>query len=153
MRIFYIFLIFIINICIVNAEIDIFKQEYSPKETFQAELNFEDLVEEIKSSDIVILNSASQPTNVGILLTKITKKRYFVYFDIPLLEEGAYTFIVNDVKYLQNSVLKKLRPTIHLRHASGSPDNYNRILHAKSRVSTVFNWIVAPAARRSQIPL
>ena len=107
MRIFYIFLIFIINICIVNAEIDIFKQEYSPKETFQAELNFEDLVEEIKSSDIVILNSASQPTNVGILLTKITKKRYFVYFDIPEIAEGNYFLAVKNVKYLENGILKK----------------------------------------------
>jgi len=54
MKFFYIFLILILNIYIANAEISIFKETYSPKETFQAELNFKNLVEEIAPSNIKI---------------------------------------------------------------------------------------------------
>jgi hypothetical protein len=107
MRLFYIFLIFILNIYIVNAEINIFKETYSPKETFQAEISFQNLVEEIKSSNVVILNSDNQPTNIGVLFAKVANEKYFVYFDVPEIEEGDYLLAVKNVKYLEDEILKK----------------------------------------------
>ena len=108
MKLLYFFLILIINICIANAEINIFKEIYSPKETFQAELIFQNLVEEIKAEDIIIRKSDNQPTNIGVLFSKITNEKYFIYFDIPEIEEGDYLLIVRHVKYLEDGILKKI---------------------------------------------
>ncbi len=105
MRFFYILLILILNIYIADAEISIFKETYSPKETFQAELSFQNLVEEITPSDIKILNSELKSTDIGFLLAKITDEKYFVYFDVPEVEEGEYFLIVN-IKYIDNEVLR-----------------------------------------------
>ena len=105
MKFFYIFLILILNIYIANAEISIFKETYSPKETFQAELNFKNLVEEIAPSNIKILNSEIQQTNIGFLLAKITDEKYFVYFDVPEVGEGEY-FLVVSIKYIDNEILR-----------------------------------------------
>ncbi len=107
MKLLYIFLIFIINIYAVNAEITLFKETYSPKETFQAELSFKNLVEEIKPVNIVILNSDNQPTNIGLLLKKINEEKYFVYFEVPEIEDGPYFLAVKNVKYLDSGILKK----------------------------------------------
>ncbi|MEK6936460.1 MAG: hypothetical protein AABW58_00135 [Nanoarchaeota archaeon] len=105
MKFFYIFLILVLNISLVNAEISIFKEVYSPKEVFQAEFNFQNLAEEITPSNVKILNSELQPSNIGFLLTKITDEKYFIHFDIPDIE-GEYFLAIN-IKYLDKDILRQ----------------------------------------------
>ena len=106
MKHIYILFIVLINIFIVNAEINVLKSEYSGKETFQAELTFQNLVEDISSRDITILDSKNQSTDIGVLLVKIKDDAYFVYFDIPAGIEGNYS-LQAETKYIENNELKK----------------------------------------------
>jgi len=90
-----------------SAEITIFKDEYFSGETFQAELNFPNLVDEIKISDISILDSEGVKTSIGVLLGKIEKEKYFIYFDVPDVSDGNYKLVIDNVKYTDNGILKK----------------------------------------------
>ncbi|MBI2671347.1 hypothetical protein HYX16_00265 [Candidatus Woesearchaeota archaeon] len=119
---YLIFLFILLLTCFASAEITIFKDEYFIGETFQAELNFLNLVDEIKISDISILNSNGLNTNIGVLLDKIDKEKYFVYFDVPDAEQGEYKLAINNIKYTENGVLKKETFTKNFRISKRSDD-------------------------------
>ena len=102
----FIFLILII-INSVNAEINIFKKEFFIGETFQAELSFLNLVDKIEINNIKILNKLNETSNIGVILKQINKENYFIYFDVPEVDQGKYKLVVNNVKYIENNILKK----------------------------------------------
>ncbi len=107
MKYFILTFIFLILISSANGNITTFKNEYFIGETFQAELKFPDIVDKIELSNIKILNNLNEPTNIGVILKDIDKENYFVYFDIPEIENGLYKLTVNNVKYIENNILKK----------------------------------------------
>ena len=107
MRILIFVFILLITINFASAEINIFKEEYKLGETFQAELNFKNLLSEIKVSDIKITNADDEVTNIGVLFTKIDNERYFIYFEIPKIESGEYKLVINNVRHISDGILKK----------------------------------------------
>lgn len=104
---FFLLLFLIILTININAEINIIKEEYSPKETFQAELYFPGIIDEIQIIDVKILKLNNDPTDIGIKLYKISNELYFVNYEIPNVENGIYKLVVNNIKKLENNILKK----------------------------------------------
>ena len=101
MKIFFcLFIILIISFNIANAKIEIFKPEYHPKETFQAELNFQNLTSDLTANNVQILKANNELSNIGILLVKINKEKYFIYGTIPETEYGNYKLVVKEVSKL-----------------------------------------------------
>src|SRR3989344_5592462 len=107
MRLFFALFILVLFMNLVNADIVLFKEKYSVGETFPAELNFLNLIDDIKTENIKVLDSNKQVTDIGVLIQKIDNDNYFVYFDIPQIDEGDYFLIVKDVKFLENNILIK----------------------------------------------
>src|SRR3989344_7414725 len=107
MKYFILFIILLISIINVNAEISIFKNKYYVGETFQAELKFQSLFNLVEISNIKILNQNNETSNIGVILNQINKETYFVCFDIPNIESGKYKLQVKDIKFIENNILKK----------------------------------------------
>ena len=71
MRLFFALFILVLFMNLVNADIVLFKEKYSVGETFQAELNFLNLIDDIKTENIKVLDSNKQVTDIGVLIQKI----------------------------------------------------------------------------------
>src|SRR3989344_678984 len=106
-----IFLIALIVFCssVYASDINIltYKEEYRQLETFQAEIIFD----KEPLNDLTSLNfELIKENKIGVLLflEKLSNKRYFVYFDIPNLDNGNYTLRVKDVNIIKNGVLNKI---------------------------------------------
>jgi len=84
-----------------------YRDDYRPLETFQAEIIFD----KEPLSELSILNFEFSKNNaIGIILNleKLSNKRYFVYFDIPNIENGIYKFRVKNVNIIDNGVLRRI---------------------------------------------
>lgn len=111
MRIF--FLIFLI-VCLFipfsygsGLEINIAKESYSVKETFQAKIIVDNIEENLKASQIKLINQNGANFQITPFLYKIGDN-YYVYFQIPFqLEAGNYSIMVKDVVYYENNNLRQ----------------------------------------------
>lgn len=103
-----ILIIFLLNLILVSAQIklSLLKQNYSPGETFQAEIILEKSpVKELTGNDILLNNNKISP-----ILLQINKNHYFVYFNLPYLQQGNHSFSVNLLYNIDNS-LKEITET------------------------------------------
>ena len=110
------FLIILLIIPSVNANINLFRNEYASGETFQADiiLNY-NLSEEIKIDNFKIHNSDKLKVPTPIFLTKLSNNHFFVYFKIPVLSGGNYSFSVEDIFHIENHILKQTSESIPFR--------------------------------------
>src|SRR3989344_1320395 len=90
-----------------DISLDIFKDTYHQHETLQAEtfINLT-LADKITASNFALINKGNETIPVSIFLEEISKNHFFVYFNIPKLDNGTYYFLVKDIKYTDN-ILKK----------------------------------------------
>jgi len=89
----------------VVADIKSIQETYNQGETAQLEIVIPELFEEIKTSNLELtLNNTKQ--QIPFFFQKITKTKYFVYFDTTNLNPGNYLFLIKDVKTLGTSFLK-----------------------------------------------
>jgi len=105
---FLILLIFFIGF--VSAEplnISLEKNNYLSGETFRAEIGVNaNLEDEIKTGDFELWQDNIKKT-ISPFLVRIDETLLFVYFDLPILNEGNVSFLVKDLVYLKNGILVK----------------------------------------------
>ncbi len=101
MKIRLIILIFLINISVALAQIDIniLRENYSALETLQAEITLDNPIKELSSNDITIDN-----TKIAPFIFSLDKNKYFVYLDIPKLEPKSYNLNVQS-RFVINNIL------------------------------------------------
>ena len=95
---------------LANAQditISLAKNNYHQHETLQAEVSFNlSLTDEITASNFALIDKNNNTTPTTVFLEEITKDHYFIYFNIPKLDNGTYYFLVKDIIYTDN-ILKK----------------------------------------------
>ncbi|MEK6835260.1 MAG: hypothetical protein AABX61_03295 [Nanoarchaeota archaeon] len=105
-------ILLIILLPIVNAQdvsISLLKNNYNQYETLQAEVMFNlSLSDKITASNFALTDRENRTIPITLFLEKISDLHYFAYFDIPEIENNTYRFLVKDVKYLDNNILKKI---------------------------------------------
>jgi hypothetical protein len=110
LKLFYLVtILLLINIGPSLAQFDfsLLKQNYSEKETLQADITFvEDPYRLFSVTDIYLYNKTGE-IKIAPILTKISDKHYFLYFDLPNLEEGDYNLTIQ-ISFLINSILKDI---------------------------------------------
>ncbi|MBI2667676.1 hypothetical protein HYX17_02800, partial [Candidatus Woesearchaeota archaeon] len=101
MKIRLILLMLIINVSIALAQIDIniLRQDYSPFETLQVEITLNNPTRELLANDVKIDNIKIAP-----FIVPLEKNKYFVYFDVPDIENNTYNLTVNS-RFLINNAL------------------------------------------------
>lgn len=107
------FLIILLIIPGINANINLFKNDYASGETFQADiiLNY-NLSKEIKIDNFKVYNSDNIKVPTPVFFTKLNDNHFFVYFKIPPTQTGNYTFSVEDIFYTENNILKETSESI-----------------------------------------
>jgi len=107
-----ILLLFLIPIA--NAQeitINLAKNNYNNYETIQADILMNlSLAEKITASNFGLIDKNNITIPVSIFLDELSKNHYYVYFNIPKIQNDTYYFIVKNVKYLDN-YLKKMSKT------------------------------------------
>jgi hypothetical protein len=107
-KILVLFLILLPIITAQNITISISKNNYFQYETLQAEVLFNlSLANQITASNFVLVDKENESIPASIFLEEISKDHYFIYFDLPRLDNGTYYFLVKDVKYT-DTTLKKI---------------------------------------------
>lgn len=105
MKLYLIFLLLIIPI-VLSQEITFFKEEYSPGETAQLKINLDiNLIQDLKNSQINIIDSSNNIIPIQINLLKINNNLYLSYFNTPITP-GIYKFHIKDLTYRENNILK-----------------------------------------------
>ncbi len=101
MKIKLIALIFLINISIALAQVDIniYRDNYSSLETLQAEINLDNPTKNLSANDITIDNVKIAP-----FIFNLDKNKYFVYFDLLNLESKNHSLIVNSRFVIDNAL-------------------------------------------------
>ncbi|MEK6907490.1 MAG: hypothetical protein AABW45_03095 [Nanoarchaeota archaeon] len=96
---------------IVNAQditISLSKDNYFQQETLQAEVFINlTLAEEITASNFGLIDKENKTIPIPLFLEEISNNHYFIYFNVPKLNNGTYFFLVKDVKYT-DTTLKKI---------------------------------------------
>jgi len=107
---FFLFLVIMLvfSAFLVNAgplSFEFVQSNYFKGDTLQVWINAsEDVQEEIKHTDLGLLKEGSEIT-VYPYLVKLSNNYYFAYYKLPF-EAGQYSFLVKDLLYLDNGVLK-----------------------------------------------
>ena len=95
---------------LVNAQditVSIAKDSYHQHETLQAEVSFNlSLTDEITASNFALIDKNNNTIPTTVFLEEITKDHYFIYFNIPELDNGTYHFLVKDIVYTDD-ILRK----------------------------------------------
>ena len=95
---------------LVNAQditVSIAKDSYHQHETLQAEVSFNlSLTDEITASNFALIDKNNNTIPTTVFLEEITKDHYFIYFNIPELDNGTYHFLVKDIVYTDDSLRK-----------------------------------------------
>lgn len=106
------FLLCFINI--VDAEeplnLTLFRNSYNIKETLQAELILNvNPVNRISEYNFLLRDKNSQIIPTSLFLEKLSDSRYFVYFNLPEIENGDYYFEVRDIRHIskEDKILKQ----------------------------------------------
>ena len=101
MKIKLIALIFLINISIALAQVDIniYRDNYSSLETLQAEINLDNPTKNLSANDITIDNVKISP-----FIFNLDKNKYFVYFDLLNLESKNHSLIVDSRFVIDNAL-------------------------------------------------
>lgn len=103
-----IFLIFLFLAGVVSAadfEINFLRDNYAAKDSVQVlVLNNLTLVNDIGFGNVKLYRDERIPLSLN--LYKIDDG-YFIFFDLPGLEKGDYSFIIGDLSYVEGGVLKK----------------------------------------------
>ncbi len=105
-----ILILLLILLPVVNGEgiiISIADKNYHQYETLQAEvfLNLS-LSEKITAANFGLADKNNKTIPVSVFLEEISKDHYFIYFNLPKLENGIYYFLAKDIKYV-DGILKK----------------------------------------------
>jgi hypothetical protein len=88
-----------------DASILTYRDNYMPGETFQAEILFDEAPSgSLTNVNFDLYNGGSIATL--IFVEKLNNKHYFVYFNIPDVDEGNYYLRLKNVKYLEGEILK-----------------------------------------------
>lgn len=97
----------------INANINLFKNDYTSGETFQADiiLNY-NLSKEIKIDNFKLYDSDNVKIPTSIFLTRLNNNHIFVYFKLPLTKQGNYTFSIEDIFYIGDNILKQTSESI-----------------------------------------
>ena len=86
-------------------EFEFTQNNYFKGDTLQVWINLSgDVQEDIKHTDLGLSKDGSEVT-VYPYLVKLSDKYYFAYYKLPF-EAGQYSFLVKDLLYLDNGVLK-----------------------------------------------
>lgn len=95
-----------------NIDILIYREDYRPLETVQAEI----ILDKEPLNDLTVSNLEFSKNNnaLGVIfyLEKLSSKRYFIYFDIPDISKDVYNFKVKNVNFADNGVLKRISKEI-----------------------------------------
>lgn len=105
----YLLIVLIIPINIYASDINIltYRDNYRPLETFQAEVIFDkEPINEINNLNFELYKD--KPIGILLFLEKLSNKRYFVYFDMPQVNNGGYKFKVKNVNIIDNGILRKI---------------------------------------------
>ena len=93
-------------------------KEYATGETFQAEILFEPaLVKELTTDNFKLLY-AGKIVPIAFSLLKLSDKNYFVYFNL-LEEDGNYTLVMDNLFYLNDSILTETEALLDIKLISG----------------------------------
>jgi hypothetical protein len=89
------------------------REIYAARETVQAEIKLNvELEENIKATDIRLLNSTfGRIDYVSPFIVQFTDDYYYLYFNLPRLEEGNYTFQVLNLIYKKSGTYVKENQT------------------------------------------
>lgn len=101
MKIKILLLVFLFNVSIAFAQIDInlLRENYSNLETIQLEVTLEDPLKNLSANDIKIDNLKVAP-----LIFSLEENKYFVYFNLPNLQNGTHNISVSS-RFLINNAL------------------------------------------------
>ena len=137
-----ILILLLILLPIINAQdivISLSKDNYHQYETLQAEVFINlSLMDKITASNFALINKENEIIPTSIFLEEISKDHYFIYLDIPKLDNNTYYFLVKDVKYI-DIILKKISKSkeFYLSNISGIsiyPGIFNKINHTILRI-------------------
>ena len=101
MKIKILLLVFLFNVSIAFAQIDInlLRENYSNFETIQAEITLENPLKNLSANDIKIDNIKVAP-----LIFSLEENKYFIYFNLPNLQNGTHNLSVSS-RFLINNAL------------------------------------------------
>ena len=100
MKFYFIFLLLLIIPLVPAEEIKLSRNSYLSQETLQAEITFQnELSNDLSPSNILIQDSNKKIISFSPNLIKISNSRYYLYFNLPVLTNGEYSLILNNIKY------------------------------------------------------
>jgi hypothetical protein len=96
----------------INAEltdIQIYQEQISQGEVFQAEIFLENPLSDPKKQDIELYSSKEIQFHMAPFLTKLSEGHYFLYFELPFpLENDNYTLKIKNIPFIINDVLQEI---------------------------------------------
>jgi hypothetical protein len=105
-------IVFLCSLSLISAQepqITLYKTEYAPGETLQAEVNLGNAETPLFTEQIALFSAPGQEVRVAPFLFSRGEDKYVVYFDLPItLVEGIYSFEAEEVPYIVNQLLKKI---------------------------------------------
>jgi len=108
MKLFLFLVLLVFSAFLVSAnqlEFEFTQNNYFKEDTLQVWINAsDDIQEEIKHTDLGLLKEGNEVT-VYPYLIKLSDKYYFAYYKLPS-ESGQYSFLVKNLLYFDNGVLK-----------------------------------------------
>lgn len=90
-----------------NIIISLSKEDYHQYETLQAEIFTNlTLANKLTASNFALIDKNNKTIPIAIFLEELSNDHYFIYFDIPKLNNDTYYFLVKDIIYIDN-ILKQ----------------------------------------------
>ncbi len=146
-----ILLILLFFIDFANAEeplnLTLSRNSYNIKETLQAELVLNvNPAAQITEYNFLLRDKNNQIIPVSLFLEKLSSLKYFIYFNLPEIEDGDYYFEVRDIRYInkEDEILKQANIKKQFTLLNYSLDNssvsiFPGIILKKSSLSIVNN--------------
>jgi hypothetical protein len=108
MNIKILFLILLIIPFVHAEDLSLAKTSYQNQETLQAEINPSFNIENDLTISKITLKKSNKIYPINPVLTKLSTNRYYLYFNLPNLENGVYTLNIEDLDYIEENQLKRI---------------------------------------------
>ena len=104
------------------------RSSYNIKETLQAELVLGvNPVNQISEYNFLLRDKNNQVIPISLFLEKLSNIKYFIYFNMPEINDGNYYFEVRDIRYIsqEDGVLKQANIKKQFELLNYTLDNYS----------------------------
>lgn len=91
----------------VNVDFKFYRDSYSSFETVQSNITLNlTLTKDLDVSNIVLLRGDNSSISIAKSIVKVNSSFYVIYFDLPNLSNGQYSFGLNNINYIEQGNVK-----------------------------------------------